>query len=131
LTDNKSTDALALLDVSTHPDHIVLAAKIYSGQKRWDIAADKLLSLLYTLDHKVEKDRIIRVLNDLAIVYYMNSQTNKLEELRRKHADIMKGQLNFEFLTRPQGKQAANREEAEQVLKDTIDVTDFISRTVG
>ncbi len=130
LNENKITEALSLLETSTQPDHVLMAVRIYCQQKRLDIAADKLLGLLYALDHKKEKDRVIHVLNELAIVYYKDNQTDKREALGKKYTEIMKGQANFIFLTRIDNQTITNRAEAEAMLNSTHDVTDFVTKTL-
>ena len=81
LGDKKTTDALALLNASTAPEHGILAAKIYAQNKKWREAADKLSSTQYLIDQKKNPKQLISLLNDLAIMYSMDNQKEKLHEL--------------------------------------------------
>ena len=128
LNDKKKDEALALLDTSTDPAHSMLAAKIYAQNKQWRNAAEKLCSIQYLIDAKKDPESIILILNELAVMYFMDNQTEKLEELAKNYKDLMAGQQNFEFFTRPTHNNIKQRAEADIAIKDIENVADFIKR---
>jgi hypothetical protein len=128
LGDKKTTEALALLNVSTAPEHGILAAKIYAQNKKWCDAAEKLSSTQYLIDQKKNPKQLIMLLNDLAIMYSMDNQTEKLRELGNTYKELMKDQKNFEFLTRSNSNQIKQRNEAEAALTDIENVSSYIKR---
>ena len=128
LGDKKTMQALTLLNASTAPEHGILAAKIYAQNKKWREAAEKLSSTQYLIDQKKNPKQLINILNDLAIMYSMDNQTEKLRELGKTYEELMKGQKNFEFLTRPNNSQIKQRNEAEAALTDIESVSNYINR---
>ena len=128
LGDKKETEALALLNASTAPEHSILAAKIYAQNKKWRDAAEKLSSTQYLIDQKKNPKQLITLLNDLAVMYSMDNQTEKLHELGNNYKKLMKGQKNFEFLTRSTNNQIRRRNEAEAALTDIENVSSYIKR---
>lgn len=128
LENKKSAEALTLLNASTAAEHGMLAAKIYAQNKKWHEAAEKLSSTLYLIDQKKNPKQLIHLLNDLAIMYSMDNQTEKLKEIGITYKELMKGQTNFEFLTRPNNSDIKQREQAEATLADLTNITDYVKR---
>jgi len=126
LGDNKRIAALALLNASTDPEHGLLAAKIYAESKQWHEAAERLASTQYIINAEKDPKLLILILNELSKLYFMDNQLNKLQELGKTHAALMKGQRDFEFFTRPNNNQIKQRTEAETALADVASVTNHI-----
>lgn len=128
LGNKKSAEALTLLNASTAAEHGILAAKIYAQNKKWHEAAEKLSSTLYLIDQKKNPKQLITLLNDLATMYSMDNQNEKLTEIGNTYKELMKGQTNFEFLTRPTNNDIRQRDAAEATLADLTNTTEYIKR---
>ncbi|MES2252547.1 MAG: tetratricopeptide repeat protein [Pseudomonadota bacterium] len=126
LGENKRSAALALLNASTDPDHGILASKIYAQNKQWHEAAERLASTQYLINAQKDPKRLIAILNELVTLYFMDNQFDKLQELGKTYKELMKGQKNFEFFTRPNNNQIKQRTEAEAALADIANVSTYI-----
>jgi hypothetical protein len=122
----KTAEALVLLNSSTDPKHALFAATIYCQSKQWQKAADKLNSIIPRVDPKKEMHFLTEVINELAIVYFMDNQSEKLNELKKNYEKLMKDQKSFEFLTRTQNHSIKQRSEADAALLEAKYTEDYI-----